>query len=164
MRMERIESRRVWTELIIVRLIRRWVAAREQGLNASAGVVALAAELGVPAMAGIALDSLLQLTENCLKRPLRAECCCSPKLGPDERAVLLLIAAQPSQPPWAASGIPHGLPGALSWAAASLNRLLGEELPATFSAPTEVCPFERPRKEGRHDVALAGDAFCGRSG
>jgi hypothetical protein len=137
---ERIAPHRAWTEMVIVRLFRRWVAAREQG-EGLAGLIELAAELGFQAPAAIALDSLLQLTESCLGRRLRAECCCNQLRGPDEQAVLLLIAAaQEAWPGFAPAAMPHGLPSALVWAAVSLNHLLDDPPPLPVRAP-QRCPF-----------------------
>jgi hypothetical protein len=144
MLIERIEPRRVWTEHVIVRLLRRWTAAREAGRNSTASLVELAAELAEPAMVAVALDSLFQLTESCLGRPLRAESCCSRTLGADERAVLLMITtADAPGAPYAAPEIPHGLPGALSWAVTSLRCLLADRLGALAPDGGGRCPFER---------------------
>jgi len=141
MRMERIEPQRSWSEAMIVRLFRRWVAARQEGVGTAASLVALAGELNVPPLAAVALDSLLALTESCLGRRLEAECCCSKVLAPDERAVLLLLGAagQARHPVFASPAVPHGLPGAVAWAAASLVRLLDHEVPPA-PAPSR-CPF-----------------------
>ena len=89
----RIEPQRTWTEAVIILLVRRWVATRAERFAATQALVSLGAELGAPLMLPIALDSLLQLTEACLRRELKAECCCSSNFSADERAVLLLIEA-----------------------------------------------------------------------
>ena len=145
MPMERVEAKRCLTQAVIVRLFRRWVAARDQGLPTAPLLVSLAEELGVNAVIAVALDSLLQLTESCLGRPLRAECCCSAEAGADEKAVLLLIATawRYSDPVVAPTAIPHGLPGALAWAAVSLGQLVGEELSPAPAMPLRRCPFVR---------------------
>ena len=138
---ERIESRRAWTEAVLVRLYRRWVAAREAGVGTGGSLAGLASDLGVEPLAAVALDSMLQLTEACLGRRLRAECCCSANRCADERALLLLIAAaQDARPGFAPATMPHGLPAALAWAAVSLNRLLDDPLPPAVG-PIRQCPF-----------------------
>lgn len=78
-------------------------------------------------MAAVAIASLFQLTEACLGRPLVGECCCNPRLARDERAILALLAANlPAHPHQARLSIPHGLPGALVWAVASVRQMLGD--------------------------------------
>lgn len=129
MLMEKIERPLEWSDLIVVRMLRRWVAARESEQKQLPSLVGLAAELRQSPQVAVALDSLLQLTEDWLGRPLRVECCCSQHLGPDERAILLMIAAAPALgQPLAPPGLPHGLPGALSWAATSLKLAIGDQL------------------------------------
>lgn len=128
---------------VIVRLLRRWVAARDSGLDPLPSLIGLANELGQPPQLAIALHSLLQLTESCLGRPLVAECCCNPSAGPDERAVLLTIAVAPAPGlPIASRDIPHGLPGALSWVAASVRCALGRAQTGC-QAPPVRCPFRK---------------------
>jgi hypothetical protein len=142
MHIGRVEIGLDWSDLVTVRLLRRWVAARtEQGAPFPA-LVALAHELGCPAEAAVALGSLFQLTEGCLGRPLEAECCCSRAIGEDERAVLLMIAAAPAPGlPAATSEIPHGLPGALAWAASSVRRMLGPGAGHPRRPLADSCPF-----------------------
>ena len=146
MRPDRIEARRTWTEALIVRLFRRWVAARAEGRNTMVSLSALGAELNAPLMLPVALDSLFQLTESCLGRPLEAECCCSTECSPDERAILLLIALAPGAGSAASSAaVPHGLPGALVWSATSVRAIIADDLgPTGFSENCPVCPFRQP--------------------
>jgi hypothetical protein len=140
MLMAPVEAASHWRDFIVVRLLRRWYAEGATGNNKLHSLVSLACELGVQAQAAVAVASLLQLTEACLGRPLEAECCCSPKLSRDERAVLILLDNAPSLGPGKAShAIPHGLPAALLWAAASVRQLL----PGRNGPPTAMsrCPF-----------------------
>lgn len=125
----------------IVRLLRRWEAGSELGAARLPLLVRLGSRLGLPPEAAIALASMFQLTEACLGRPLKAECCCSPRLSRDERAVLMMLAAPtPAHPHAANSVIPHGLPGALLWAVASARQLMGERSgPDTRRLAS--CPF-----------------------
>lgn len=128
-----------WKEHILVRLMRRWAAARDLGENSTVSVVILANHLGELAMVAVALDSMLQLTESCLGRRLETECCCSQAVSGDERAVLVMIRSHAGP---SLVNIPHGLPGALAWAATSLGRLLGTRLPAAEPASSRQCPFK----------------------
>ncbi len=122
---DRIEPRPGWSDMVAVRLLRRWVAIRAAGAPALPDLVAFGAGLGASAQVVVALASLFQLTESALGRPLAAECCCRVELGRDERAVLLLLASVPAAPAAGASlAVPHGLPGALVWAVLSVRRLL----------------------------------------
>jgi hypothetical protein len=140
MLMAPVEAATHWRDFIVVRLLRRWYAEGATGNNKLHSLVSLACELGVQAQAAVAVASLFQLTEACLGRPLEAECCCSRKLTRDERAVLMLLDNAPSLGPGKAShAIPHGLPAALLWAAASVRQLLpgGDRSPMAASH----CPF-----------------------
>lgn len=144
MLMRPMDFRLEWTDLVAVRLLRRWAAAREAQERQLPSLVQLADRLGYPAELAIAMGSLFQLTESCLGRPLRAESCCSPEIGTDERAVLTMLAATPEPGrPAASATIPHGLPGALVWAAATVRRALGTPVEATMPAVPATCPFER---------------------
>jgi hypothetical protein len=140
MLIERIIGERSWSEFIVIRTLRRWTAARDAERNPVASLVELATGLGESPMLAVAFDSLFQLTEACLGRQLLAECCCSPSLSPDERALLLLVAAAPA-PGEAPASIPHGLPGALSWAATSLKSLLGDRFEIGPAWRGARCPF-----------------------
>lgn len=144
MLMEQIERPPVWNDIVIVRLLRRWVAAREAEQDRLASLVELASELGQSPRAAAALDSLLQLTETCLGRPLKGECCCSRRLAPDERAVLLMVAAAPAPgQPLASQSIPHGLPGALAWAATAVRRTMSADVRGASGQGPAHCPFQR---------------------
>lgn len=142
--MERIGRRLDWEDLVIVRLLRRWVAAQEAKENPLPSLVELARELKQPAQVAVALHSLFQLTESCLGRRIKAECCCSGDIGPDERAILLMVAAAPApRSSLVSRDIPHGLPGALSWAATSVRRVLGRTGWLDHGLSTSRCPFHR---------------------
>ena len=106
---------------------------------------ALSAELNAPLMLPVALESLFQLTESCLGRPLEAECCYSTECSSDERAILLLIAHAPGSGTTASSAaVPHGLPGALIWAATSVRAIIADDLgPTGLSENCPVCPFRQ---------------------
>lgn len=141
MLMSRIEPGMSWANLVTVRLLRRWAAARALGRPALAELVEIAGELGASANVAIALGSVFQLTEACLDRPLEAECCCAAMLSRDERAVLLMLGNVASRGATSAPrGIPHGLPGVLCWSIESARRLLGEDC-GSLSAEPAQCPF-----------------------
>lgn len=142
--MTRIEPELGWRGFIAVRLLRRWTAAREAEQSPLANLVELAAGMGLSPHVAVALASLFQLTESCLGRQLRTECCCNLSVRADERAVVTMIAAAPApQLPSASREIPHGLPGALAWAAFSVRRALGQDFASPpFPIPAR-CPFEK---------------------
>ena len=157
MHIGRVEIGLDWSDLVTVRLLRRWVAARTGQDAPFPALVALAHELGCPAETAVALGSLFQLTEGCLGRPLEAECCCSRAIGEDEKAVLLMIAATPAPGlSSATTEIPHGLPGALAWAASSVRRLLGPIAAHPCLALVDSCPFgsSPAAREGASGPAL----------
>lgn len=140
MQIARIESDLPWTDFLVLRLLRRWAASRSLGEQSLPNLVELALELGEGAETAVSLHSLFQLTEGCLGRPLKAECCCSRSLAADERAMLALIGAAPATGPFAGSAqIPHGLPGALCWAVASARLALG--ISPANGVPYPRCPF-----------------------
>lgn len=129
------------SERIVIRALRRWSACRIAEEPALPSLVALCSELNVTPSAALALGSLFELTEACLGRPLEGECCCSPMLTADERAVLLLLAnAVRRRPNEASAAVPHGLPGVLTWAAIAAKRELGGTISTPRPAPT-ACPF-----------------------
>jgi len=126
----------------IVRLLRRWGAAATDGSARLPSLVRLGAQLGMAPEAAVAVASLFELTEACLARPLRAECCCSTRLSCDERAVLMMLAAvTPAHPHLANAAIPHGLPGALIWAVRSVQRLLDDAEFRPSFGQRSGCPF-----------------------
>ena len=151
MRMEAVTAEMEWGEWLVVRLLRRWTAARESG-DPIAGLVELAERVGVAPEAALAIASLFQLVEAHLGRPLATECCCSNSLAADERAILLLLAAPAGNgAPHATRTIPHGLPAALRWAVASVRRLMGLE--AGPPAATDSCPFQmEPERDEEGEV------------
>ncbi|MGE0666053.1 MAG: hypothetical protein AB7O49_05785 [Sphingomonadales bacterium] len=142
--MGRIEPELGWGGFVAVRLLRSWAAAREAEKNPLPIMVELGNSMRLSPQVAVALASLFQLTEGCLGRRLRTECCCSRSVSPDERAVLTMIVATPTpELPSAPRHIPHGLPGALAWAAFSVRRLLGHDFCQTLLAAPDRCPFER---------------------
>lgn len=131
-------------EAVVVRLLRRWVAAREcEGIPLQS-IIELSASLGVSAEAAVALDSFFQVTEGVLERRLETECCCSRDLSSDERAVLLSLAAAPEfGAPVTSAAMPYGLCAPLAWAAASARRLLGHDQSTPDPVATRQCAFAK---------------------
>lgn len=125
----------------VVRMVRRWVASVELGAARLPALVRLGRRLGLAPEATIALGSMFQLTESCLGRPLEAECCCSPALARDERAILMMLAtASWTRSHRAIPSIPHGLPGALHWAIASVRRAMEDAVSMEIGNASK-CPF-----------------------
>jgi hypothetical protein len=147
-RYERIETGLSWQDYIILRMFRRWAAARDAEIRPLQSLIRLAGEMRLPFEIAVSLDSVFQLTEHCLGRRLEAECCCSRAMAADESAILALIAAVPphSADPQSPAAIPHGLPGVLRWAICSARLTMGQpaQPPARASAK---CPFRENRRD-----------------
>jgi hypothetical protein len=75
-------------------------------------------EFSLPVHTAAACASLFALVENALARRMTREQCCAPRFSPDESALIGVIEAAPSLGAMQGSGaVPHGLPGAIRWAA-----------------------------------------------
>lgn len=131
-------------ELAVVRLLRHYGGMRDQD-GEGAGLsrlVALGQSLRLPPSGSVALASVFQLTEAVLGRRLVTECCCSRRLSGDERAIIHLLGSPiPTVPGTATPDIPHGLPGALTWAVLSVRRLCGDLVPFRPHRSLGGCPF-----------------------
>ena len=129
---------------LVVRMLRGWAALRDSEPNPLPGMITLAEELGQAPVAAIALLNLFQLAEASLGRPLNAKRPGRHSISTDERAILLLLTSTGEYPkPFAPRDIPHGLPGALSWAIVNAKVAMGlASLPAG-GAPVTACPFDR---------------------
>lgn len=133
-----------WSEYILVRLLRRWVASREAAEDQLLYLVELSTELGQRSELGVSLHSLFQLAEARLGRPLEAECCCGRDLSSDERAIITLIGLDaPTQLPGSSEAVPHGLPGALLWAATTVKLILGTPVRRVSQQEHQGCPFKQ---------------------
>lgn len=141
----KIDPELSWCDFVVLRMLRRWVAARTALVRPLPSLVSLAAELDIPFEVAVGLDSLFELTESCLGRKLQAECCCCRELVPDERAILALMATAPAPLGTRTSPvIPHGLPGVLCWAVATVRSALGY-VPAGLARHSSArCPFGAP--------------------
>jgi hypothetical protein len=134
--------------LVFVRLMRKRAAARASGENPLPHMQALVLPFDPSPDLALASASLLDLVEAHLGRALVPECCCSQALSRDEEAVLVLLRHAPEAGlPIVGASVPHGLPGAICWAAFAVTRALdatfGESPTAAEFAPRvrAVCPF-----------------------
>ena len=136
--------------LVIVKLFRLWAAAREAGENPLPHMHdAIAPLVPAPELA-VACASLFELVEGQLDRRLVPECCCSSALSRDEQALLGVMRQAPDAgQPFTSSAVPHGLPGAIRWAAFAVRRALGSSFGDAAENPAVPagCPFEQaPRR------------------
>jgi len=130
--------------LVFVRLFRLWAAAREAGENPLPHMQGVAQLIGPRPDLAIACASLFELVEGQLGRKLVPECCCSPALSRDEQALLGVLRHAPEAGvPLTGAAVPHGLPGAICWAAFAIRRALGASFADEAEAPAmpAVCPF-----------------------
>lgn len=131
---------------ILVRLFRLWAMAREDGEMTLRRMHEAAIEFGLPGHTAPASSSLFTLVEGTLGRPLVREACCAPRFSADETALIGVVEAAPALETMRGSvSVPHGLPGALRWAAVCIGDALGWPLryPAvrTTSVSEGKCPF-----------------------
>lgn len=139
---------RAFQDAIYIRLFRKWAIARENGEEAIPCLHEEAKKHNYCDNTAAAAASLFQLAEAQIGRPLVRECCCSPSFSPDERALIGILRHAPSlHPGKATKAIPHGLPGALSWAARCLCEAMNIEITPrrtslqASAANTQDCPF-----------------------
>jgi len=130
---------------VLVQIFRRWAAARTAGVDRRLAMAEIYRGPGTAVMAAVACDSLFELIEAQLDRPLTPGRCCSQALSADEAALVgLLRYAGSVGGVVATSAIPHGLPGAICWAAHAVRRELG--FPPAIATPLGEeparCPFQ----------------------
>jgi hypothetical protein len=135
----------------VVALFRTWHAAVQQGTNPRAAMAATLDHLRPSPELVAACDSFFALTEACLDRPLLPSPAGASTLSSDEQALLetlrqipALLALGPN------AAIPHGLPGALQWAAFAVLRALCIPADPALSPepPPPLCPFSKPAGAG----------------
>lgn len=152
----RIAQKRGFEDAIFIRLFRLWSMARESHEPAVPAMHEEASKHGYKDQAAPACSSLFELVEGHLGRPLRRECCCSPRFSADERALLGILRATPSLND--GKGSPEGrqgLPGAISWAASSVCDAMGIVAdPALVALQSSAAnkqdyPFGIPAQKGR---------------
>jgi len=143
----------------VIALFRIWRAAMDEGRNPLPALFAALGSTATNAELAPACDSFFALTQACLGRALLAGAAQSSELSPDEQGLLDTLRHVP--PPaggQASAAIPHGLPGALQWAAMAVLRAMDGSALADLAA-TEgfagmhdlaggtvpgACPFVRP--------------------
>ena len=131
--------------LVVVKLFRLWAAAREAGENPLPHMLDALEPLAPAPELAVACASLFELVEGQLARPLVPECCCSPALSRDEQALLGVLRHAPEAgQPLTGAAVPHGLSGAILWAAFAIRRALGESFADDGDEPqvSAVCPFQ----------------------
>ena len=131
-----------------VRFFRLWSAARSAGENPLPHMHDAMDPFAPAPELAIACASLFDLVEAHLERRLVPECCCSHEVSRDEQALLgILQYAAESGLPLTRQAIPHGLPGAIRWAAFAVRRALGRSFGEAFEPPdapgelSNACPF-----------------------
>ena len=125
----------------MVRLFRLWAMARETGENPMIWLYRTAYRHGYPDETANACTSLFELVEGHLRRKLVRERICNRIYSSDERALLGVVRAAPAlASPYAAPAIPHGLPGAICWAAMAVRRALS--INGISNLSIHKCPFE----------------------
>lgn len=136
--------------LVFVRLFRLWSAAREAGESPLPPMQDAAAPFFPAPELAVACASLFELVEGQLGRRLEPECCCAQEFSSDEQALLGVLRHAPAAgQPLTGAVVPHGLPGAIRWAAFAIRRALGARFGPEPEAPgierPLTCPFAPPR-------------------
>lgn len=143
-----IDDSSAFQQAIFLQMFRRWAAAREAQVDSRPGMAELFCGPGTAIMAAVACDSLFALVEAQLGRGLVPGRCCDQAPAPDEAALIGLLHHCGNVSGIAATTtIPHGLPGAICWAAHAVRRELGFP-PQSFMPPDADahCPFRPARK------------------
>ena len=147
----------VFLDTILVRMFRLWAHKRAARTLALPAMSALSQRLGLPLPAAMACASLFELVEGQIGRPLVAAAgdADAAARSPDERAIVLLVEnASGLGPATGSVMVPHGLPGAVCWAARVVRETLGAEAgpplppqPARAGPPPSACPFVPPPRD-----------------
>jgi len=131
----------------VVALFRTWRGAVERGANPLAAMSASLEPLRPSLELAPACDSFFALTQACLGRPLLSAPPGSPQRSADEEALLATLRQIPALMALGPNAaIPHGLPGALQWAAFAVLRALNAPAELEFEPepPPAFCPFGPP--------------------
>ncbi|MDT9599917.1 hypothetical protein [Sphingosinicella rhizophila] len=126
MLMQPIDAETDWTSYVVLSLLRKWAVLPRSGEARLPGLVETAGNLGTSSLAAIAVGSVFELTEACLGRPLGMERCYACSLAEDEKTVVGMLGIGSDRGLPIARDMPIGLLNALSVAAVSARRLLGE--------------------------------------
>ncbi|MEM8697369.1 MAG: hypothetical protein AAGE05_15210 [Pseudomonadota bacterium] len=137
---------------LLIKLFRTWSAAREIGNNPLPAMYAHAEPFAAAPELIPACESYFVLVESYVGRSLIPECCCSVAPSTDEVALITILRHAPTAGPVKTNrAVPHGMPGALVWAAFSVQRALEESLPCSEIADAAEtislarCPFDDKR-------------------
>ncbi|MEM6908582.1 MAG: hypothetical protein AAF494_07865 [Pseudomonadota bacterium] len=140
---------RATEDAIFVRLFRMWAESREEHRAALPMMHEEACRHGFKDQAAAACASLFELVEGHLGRRLVRKPSGGREMSSDERALIGLVRSAPALVPGRGSRtVPHGLPGAISWAASATCDAMGfapdSELEALQNqvANRQDCPFQ----------------------
>lgn len=142
----------LWQHRIVVRLFRIWTMAREDGEPTLARMHETCTEFGLPDHATVSCSSLFALVESAVGRRLVRGAPCGPAYTPDEQALLGVLKAAPTLGSMRGSEqVPHGLPGAIRWAAMCVRdavRWPADDMASDHSGRTRprTCPFAAARE------------------
>lgn len=146
-------------ETTVIRLMRHYAAARTcSRQDPLATFVARGRAAGLSGVGSVALASLFELTEAVIGRRLVAGGDGLSRLTDDERAILRLLNADlPVTPVSRTLDVPHGLPGALTWAVISVRHLCHglPDRPAPLPGGETMCPFAYASPGGLSLVSLS---------
>ena len=147
---------RGFQDAMFIRLFRLWSIARDDAAPALPAMFEEAAKLGYKDQTAAACASLFELVEAHLGRQLVRECCCSPKFSPDERALIGVLRTAPTlEVGRGTREVPHGMPGAISWAASCVCDAMGVTLDDSVvrlvrtPANSQDCPFSTSERSER---------------
>jgi hypothetical protein len=126
----------------LISLFRVWTRARDMHRNPLPEMSAVLAGQDTSPELATACHSLFELTEACIGRRLDSGNMAADDLSSDELALLALVEAAPKAGTLLTEArVPHGLPGALQWAASAVLRAIGGPLDISFTLGG--CPFAR---------------------
>jgi len=132
--------RRGEVEIIFVRLFRLWALGQKECETNLSRMHQAASDLRLPDETAVACASLFELVGGVLGRTLTPECCCSKVFSADEEALLGILRVAPHlEPGCGSAAVPHGLPGAIHWAALTVRMAFGltASLPRNINQPDE---------------------------
>ena len=137
----------------VIALFRIWREAMDNRSNPLPVLFAALGSTAANAELAPACDSFFALTQACLGRELLAGAAQSSELSPDEQGLLDTLRHVPLPGgALASAAIPHGLPGALQWAAMAVLRAMDGSARADLAGADDLaagaiaaaCPFVRP--------------------
>lgn len=115
-----------FTDRVLVRLFRKWSAARLAFADAFPEMETVCNAVGLEVDVVAASASLFDLLEMHLARHLVPECCCSARFSADEHAIVAIVRSAPSLIRSGGEGmVPRGLPDNIVLVARWLHASLG---------------------------------------